>query len=134
MHHDDHGMRGNAGSKAQIEQFRGGRDDGTGHVGTRNGDRNGDRQWTRPEHLRAMAAVLGVDIAVLQVNPGEPVPDMVNMYHGADGEPMRRLYSWADEVLPQLMAQRAPGFAGPACCCSSGTDSTTSTHCCRYRV
>ena len=110
LHHNDYGMRGHAGSVVQISSFRGGNSDGTGHVGARGG--NGDRVWTCSHHLRAMAAVLGVDIAVLQVNPGEPAPDFVNVHCGAEGKPMRKALSWADDVVPRLAAQRAPGFAG----------------------
>ena len=106
LHRGDHGMRGHAGSKKQIKLFRGGESDGSGPVGS------GDKQWTQAHHLRAMAAVLGVDIASLHVSAGEPVPDRVNVYGGADGEPMRRPLSWEDEIAPRLAAQRAPGFAG----------------------
>ena len=107
LHRNDNGMRGHVGSNEQIKLFRGGESDGSGPVSC------GDKKWTQAHHLRAMAAVLGVDIAALQhVSAGEPVPDMVNVYGGADGEPMRRPLSWEDEIVPRLAAQREPGFAG----------------------
>ena len=58
----------------EAKLFRGGKEDGTGQVGSWSGSGNGDRAFTAPPHLWALARHLRCDVCPCVSNPHPALP------------------------------------------------------------